>query len=103
MQEKYQGRILFAICMNEIECWLLPLYYTNNNRCKTQNCVYTLNQALGKKNIGGIPEKDKNDPYARIVYGKVLKNFKNKKTIQDCAQYHYGFNELAKQLDAVEL
>lgn len=103
VQEKYQGRILFAICMNEIECWLLPLYYTNNNRCKTQNCVYTLNQALGKKNIGGIPEKDKNDPYARIVYGKVLKNFKNKKTIQDCAQYHYGFNELAKQLDAVEL
>jgi hypothetical protein len=103
VQEKYQGRILFAICMNEIECWLLPLYYTNNNRCKTQNCVYTLNQALGKKNIGGIPENDKNDPYARIVYGKVLKNFKNKKTIQDCAQYHYGFNELAKQLDAVEL
>jgi hypothetical protein len=103
VQEKYQGRIFYAICMNEIECWLLPLYYTNNNRCKTQNCVYTLNQALGKKNIGGIPEKDKNDPYARIVYGKVLKNFKNKKTIQDCAQYHYGFNELAKQLDAVEL
>lgn len=103
VQEKYQGRILFAICMNEIECWLLPLYYTNNNRCKTQNCVYTLNQALGKKNIGGIPAKDKNDPYARIVYGKILKNFKNKKTIQDCAQYHYGFNELAKQLDTVEL
>lgn len=103
VQEKYQGRIMFAICMNEIECWLLPLYYTNNNRCKTQNCVYTLNQALGKKNIGGIPEKDKNDPYARIVYGKILKNFKNKKTIQDCAQYHYGFQELAKQLDAVEI
>lgn len=101
VQEKYKGRILFAICMNEIECWLLPLYYTNNNRCKMQNCVYTLNQALSKKNIGGIPANDKNDPYARIIYGKVLKNFKNKKTIQDCAQYHYGFNELAKQMDAL--
>ncbi len=100
---KYAGRILFAICDNEIECWLLPLYYTDHNRCKTQNCIYTLNQALGKKNIGGIPDKAKNDPYARTVYGKILKNFKNRKSIQDCAQFHYGFNELTKQLDAIEI
>lgn len=103
VQEKYEGRIIFAICMNEIECWLLPLYYSDKNRCKTNNCIYTLNQALGKKNIGGIPEKDKNSANARYVYGKVLKNFKNRKTIQDCAQYHYGFNELVKQLDELEL
>lgn len=98
---KYVGRIIFAICDNEIECWLLPLYYTDQNKCKTQNCIYTLNQALGKKNIGGIPDKAKNEPYARTIYGKILKNFKNKKSIQDCAQYHYGFAELTKQLDVV--
>ena len=58
---------------------------------------------IGKKNIGGIPDKAKNDPNARTVYGKILKNFKNKKSIQDCAQYHYGFAELTKQLDKVEV
>lgn len=42
VQEKYSGRIIFAICMNEIECWLLPLYYSNANRCKTNNCIYAL-------------------------------------------------------------
>ena len=62
-----------------------------------------MNQALGKKNIGGIPDKAKNDPYARTVYGKILKNFKSRKSILDCAQFHYGFNELTKQLDAVEI
>lgn len=102
VQEKYNGRIIFSICMNEIECWLLPLYYTNNNRCKTHNCIHTLNQALGKKNIGGIPEKDKNAPSARSVYQKILKNFKNKKTIKDCAQYQYSFNELLKQLESIQ-
>lgn len=102
VQERYSGRIIFAICMNEIECWSLPLYYTNANRCKTNNCIYALNQALGKKNIGGIPEKDKNSANARYVYGKVLKNFKNRKTIQDSAQYHYGFNELVKQLEEID-
>lgn len=99
VQEKYEGRIVFAICMNEIECWLLPLYYCDKNRCKTNNCIYTLNQALGRKDIGAIPEKDKNSPNARKVYNKILKNLKNKKSIQDCAQYHYGFHELTKQLD----
>lgn len=101
VQTRYEGRILFAICMNELECWLLPLYYSNSNRCRTNNCLYALNQALVKKNIGGIPEKDKNSAYARNVYHKILKNFKNKKTILDCAQYHYGFMELAKQLDTI--
>lgn len=101
VQARYEGRILFAICMNELECWLLPLYYSNGNKCRTNNCLYALNQALGKKNIGGIPEKDKNSAYARNVYHKILKNFKNKKTIFDCARYHYGFMELAKQLDAI--
>lgn len=103
VQTKYEGRILFAICMNEIECWLLPLYYTDNNRCKSNNCLYTLNQALGKRNLGGIPDKDKNGAFARNVYKRILKNFKNKKTIQDCAQYHFGFMELTKQLDAIAI
>ena len=102
-QAKYEGRIVFAICMNEIECWLLPLYYSDKNRCKTNNCIHTLNQALTKKNVGGIPDTDKNSPNARRVYDKILKNLKNKKSIQDCAQYHYGFNELTKQLDKIEL
>ena len=101
VQEKYEGRILFAICINELECWLLPIYYSNNIRCKTNNCLYALNQALGKKNLGGIPEKDKNCAFARNVYHKILKNFKNKNSILDCAQYHYSFLELTKQLDAI--
>ena len=76
--------------------------YLGDDVFVTNNCIYALNQALGKKNIGGIPEKDKNGASARMVYGKVLKGFKNRKTIQDCAQYHYGFQELVKQLDAIQ-
>lgn len=45
----------------------------------------------------------------RWAYYKILHIAKdkglvdNKKTILDCAQYHYGFNELAKQLELVEI
>lgn len=99
--EKYVGKLLFAICINEIECWLLPLYHTDHNRCKTQNCIYTLNRALAKNNIGCIISNDKNGPHSRAVYTKILKNFNTKRSIQKSARYHYGFSELLKQLDVL--
>lgn len=99
MLEKYANKILFAICINEIECWLLPLYYTDNNKCKTQNCIFSLNRALARKNLGVIPEADKNGSIARTVYNKILKNLKNKRTIEECAKNQYSFESLLRQLD----
>ena len=46
--EIYRSRILFAIAVDEIECWLLPLYYTNKTSMATNNCLYKLNQAIAK-------------------------------------------------------
>lgn len=99
--EKYYGRLLFAICINEIECWLLPLYYTDRNRCKTHNCIFSLNKALSRKNMGRININDKNNSNTREVYTKVLKNFRNRQSIQECAQYQYSFAKLLEQLDLV--
>jgi hypothetical protein len=38
-------RIIFAISVHSMECWLLPLYYQDNNKEKIERC-FTL---LGKK------------------------------------------------------
>ncbi len=35
-------RILYAISVDEIECWLLPLYYIDQNKAATNNCFYKL-------------------------------------------------------------
>lgn len=48
--EKYQERIIFALSVHSIECWLLPIYYTDKKKEKISNCLETLNRALGKKN-----------------------------------------------------
>jgi hypothetical protein len=47
--DKYKEKILFAICVHSIECWLLPLYYLDNNASKTSNCLKRLNRARIKK------------------------------------------------------
>ena len=103
IQTKYANRILFAICINETECWLLPLYYENDakKRCATTNCIYILNQRLQTEGIG-IPDKEKNTPEAIQVYNKVLKNLK-KKDIPRIAQYNYGFQKFVEQMAGINV
>lgn len=98
----YSDRILFAICFNETECWLLPLYYENDakKRCATNNCIYILNQKLQKDGLG-IPEKDKNSSEAVSVYQQILKKMK-RKDIPRIAQYNYGFRKFVEQMDAIK-
>ena len=45
----YGDRILFAVCVREIECWLLPLWEpAKADKC--EGCLDTLNRALSRQN-----------------------------------------------------
>jgi len=71
--DKYQQRIVFAISVDSIECWFLPLYYTDNRKSKSQNCLDTLNQELLRRENFTIDKNAKNpDDYRKISkqYGK---------------------------------
>jgi hypothetical protein len=70
--EKYQDRILFAISVDEIECWLLPLYYTDNTKSKTNNCDFKLHEKEGRF------EKKSND------YDKISREYRKNKTLMKC-------------------
>lgn len=52
--ETIQDRIIFAISVDEIECWLLPIYYTTKIKESINNYDYRLHQKAGKfeKNAG---------------------------------------------------
>lgn len=98
----YSDRILLAICFDETECWLLPLYYKSDakKRCATTNCIYILNQQLQKDGLG-IPKEKKNSPEAISVYAKVLKNMK-RKDIPHISQYNLGFQRFVEQMDSIK-
>jgi hypothetical protein len=72
--QNHQDRILFAISVDEIECWLLPLYYTDNTKSKTNNCNHKLHQKAGKF------EKNYNE------YDKISKDFRKSKTLMKTYQ-----------------
>jgi len=69
---KYRNKIIFAISVHSTECWLLPLYYTDNKKSKTKNCLNTLNQALRKREKFTIDAK--NPEYYESISKKYWKN-----------------------------
>ncbi len=43
--DEYQDRILFAISIHSLECWLLPIFYDHpKQQSATKNCCYKLSQ-----------------------------------------------------------
>jgi hypothetical protein len=73
-------RILYAISVDEIECWLLPLHYVDNTKAATTNCLFKLNQQLAKNNEKIIP---KGKEGAVPTYRKISKLYMKNKVLMD--------------------
>lgn len=91
--EKFQSRIIFAVAIESIECWLLPLYYTDNHRAKQVNCINPLNAALSAREGFSIDVNHKQPKY----YFKIVKRLK-RKDIDACSPHNIGFAGLVKNL-----
>jgi len=83
--EKHENSIIFAISVHSIECWLLPLYYTDKRKAKTMNCPGTVDKALRKKGLARLQYKNgkKNTESYREIskaycnHKKLMKFYKN--------------------------
>ena len=76
------------------------MFITDDSRCRTNNCIYTLNRALAKKDLPVIPSGDeKNSPNALRAYRKVLKCIKNRRKVEEISAFNYGFVHLVADLN----
>lgn len=99
----HNDKIFFAICIHTIECWLLPLYYGNNHKSDTKNCLGTLNTELRKKNINVIPSKDKNNPKSIRTYETILRDWRKKQDIVNSSQHNPAFKKFTDSLEVIEV
>ncbi len=91
------NKILFAVCVDMIECWLLPFYATTEiHRKKATGCCNTVNQYLKKQ---GYTLDCKNDAGGYAEYAKAAKGFAKKKDFFPL----YKKNESLRQFVDVEL
>lgn len=86
--ERVHHRIIFAIAVESIECWLLPLYYETIHRTKTVNCLGTLNQKLTTAEGFSInPERKEVKRYQTIV----RRRLRRAKDIEAAAPHNPSF------------
>jgi len=92
--QTHREKFLFAVCIHSLECWFLPLYYTDNRKSKTSNCLDTLNQKLKAKE-GFIIDPDSK---TSRLYDKLAQRFKNKKNLIKQAEHNPGFKRFLESL-----
>lgn len=101
--EESETRIFFAICIHTIECWLLPVCYSDHHRSNTNNCLSTLNTGLRRKNMSTIPPTGKNTPNGKTAYERVLAEMNKKSDIITSAPFNFGFQSFIHSLDQIQI
>lgn len=97
-----KSRLIFAIAINETECWLIP-FVSDDKRyvCKINSCVATINHIL--KDKGGIDKDNKNTDKAREVYDLILKKKRKVKDLKEVSQFNFGFAHFIDSLERISL
>ena len=96
-----KNKLIFAITIDETECWLIPFIDTNKKNCENiSRCVNLVNKDIKKQDLFIDPD-NKNSDGARTAYDYILKQKKKPKEIKECSVYNYGFKKLIEQLDRI--
>ena len=97
----HKSKLIFAISIDETECWLIPFIDTNKKNCENiDRCVNLVNKGIKKQNLFIDPD-NKNSDGAKSAYDYILKQKKKPKEIKECSEFNYGFKKLIEQLDEI--
>ncbi|MGH7173169.1 MAG: phage tail protein [Gemmataceae bacterium] len=89
-------RILFAIAVDTIECWLLPLLHEDKKAKKISGCLGAANAALRKANRKGLASGDTKFPHA---YEEASREYTKHKTLRKHADRNPSLQVFIKWLD----
>ncbi|MDR0864071.1 MAG: hypothetical protein LBO74_03950 [Candidatus Symbiothrix sp.] len=96
-----QSILIYAICIHELECWLIPFVCTDNKKCaKINQCLNPINDKIKAKET--IDKHNKNDDKVRPLYDFILNKKKKPIDIKDCSSYNIGFQSFIYQLDRIK-
>lgn len=93
-------RFLFAIAVDSIECWLLPLVVDRSQAKvlkKTASCLKTVNDELRRKNEELLSKGDGTEKRP-VRYARLSSGFGKRRDVEDAAKHNAGFGRFAAQL-----
>lgn len=100
-QEVDRDKVIYAISINEIECWLIPFISTDEEECSNNDrCLNIVNRHIRTK--GTIDKENKNSSGAQALYDEILRNKKKSKDIYAVSRFNYGFTYFIDKLEAIK-
>lgn len=94
-----ESKLILAICIEELECWLIPFIDNDSRRCMNMDrCLNIVNNDIHKENLF-IAKDAKNSLGAQRAYEYILKQKRKPKEIVMCSEHNYGFKKFIEQLD----
>ena len=94
-------KIIFAIGIHQIECWLVGIIDSRHDKSNVQNCLQRLNNAISKrKEYKIIPPKKKEN--SKETYVLLTSKLKKKKNITNISKKNYGFEKFVEQLRNID-
>lgn len=95
-----KDKLIFAVCIQEIECWLIPFISSLEDECQnTDRCLNIVNKHIRTR--GSIDKHNKNNTQTQRLYQYILSQKKKPVEIAECSRHNYGFRKLIEQLDIV--
>src|SRR5260370_40031899 len=95
-----EHRILFAVAVDTIECWLLPLLYGDKKKAaKTTGGLESANQALRKADEDALSAGE--TKFIR-AYEKASRGYRKRKTLNKLRNKNPSLDLFIKQLDALQ-
>lgn len=101
MRDDIRPRLLFAIGVDEIECWLLPLVFDKSNkkkRAKTTGCLEEIDHELRKRSEAPLSRREGKNPDA---YRALSKPLTKRKVLDEACRLNAGFRHFIEQLEGL--
>ncbi len=92
-----QQRIIWAISVHSIECWLLPLYYKDHKKSHFKNCLGTLNKQLDKKD--GFTIDAKKPQY----YRQISEKYRKHRDLMACYQHNPSLKSFVVDIESKKI
>ncbi|UJB33482.1 hypothetical protein [Chromobacterium sp. Beijing] len=91
--EKFPNRVLYAICVYSLECWILPIKTTSHHRNKTKSCEIALDTIIKKSN--GTYEKTYD------CYQTLTKGFEKNKNLTLAINHNESLRKFIESLPEI--
>jgi hypothetical protein len=92
-----QQRIIWAISVHSIECWLLPLYYKDNKKSNFKNCLGALNEQLVKKHDFTIDAKKLQ------YYREISEKYRKHRDLMACYQHNPSLKSFVVDIESKKI